>query len=402
MPYSREELDFLLSNDEAVAHAAALELTKASELKDLTELRKLYGEQARSLVELTQSRRVASRKIDGAAQWMVDGPSAQQATPGPVAKVRAQYLAQLGVERVADVTCSVGTELAHLNAEGIQAIGADLDESRVRMAAHNVPECPVLRADALRPVINAPVVIADPARRGSSGRIHKITDLMPPLPDLVAAHHGRELAVKCAPGIDFADVADWAGQVDVVSVDGDVKEACVYTPGLRAVPGEGLLRRAAVLRGEVSLTLTSDLPFESDDAAAAAPAGRFIFDPDGAVVRAGLVRHLAHPYGWWQLDPRIAYLTGDTLPGDGTAEEIRAAGVRAFEVEEEVPLKKLKAALAARNAARVEILVRGVDVDPDQLRKKLKLKGSKKGGTGWSVVITRIGDTATAFICSAL
>jgi THUMP domain-like len=119
--------------------------------------------------------------------------------------------------------------------------------------------------------------------------------------------------------------------------------------------------------------------------------GRWIVDPDGAVVRAGLVRHYAARHGLWQLDPDIAYLSGDQLP----------EGVRGFEVLDELGFseKRLRQALATHDAGAVEILVRGVDIDPDALRKRLKLRGS----AAVSVVVTRIGSgtasRATAFIC---
>ena len=122
-----------------------------------------------------------------------------------------------------------------------------------------------------------------------------------------------------------------------------------------------------------------------------APAGRWIVDPDGAVVRAGLVRHYAARHGLWQLDPDIAYLSGDRLPD----------GVRGFEVLEELDYseRRLRQALSARDVGAVEILVRGVDVDPDALRARLRLRGSQPA----SVVIARIGSgaasRATAFIC---
>jgi ribose 1,5-bisphosphokinase PhnN len=55
--------------------------------------------------------------------------------------------------------------------------------------------------------------------------------------------------------------------------------------------------------------------------------------------------------------------------------------------------------LSAHDTGAVEILVRGVDVDPDVLRRRLKLRGSRRV----SVVIARIGSgtasRATAFIC---
>jgi hypothetical protein len=109
------------------------------------------------------------------------------------------------------------------------------------------------------------------------------------------------------------------------------------------------------------------------------------------VVRAGLVRHYAVRHGLWQLDPNIAYLSGDELPD----------GLRGFEVIERIPFaeRRLRQALAALDCGTVEILVRGVDVDPAVLRRRLRLRGAQQ----LSVVITRIGAgpaaRATAFIC---
>ena len=87
------------------------------------------------------------------------------------------------------------------------------------------------------------------------------------------------------------------------------------------------------------------------------------------------------------LDEHLAYLTGDAIP----------AGYSGFPFIEAVPLRSLKKVLAAHDAGAVEILVRGVDVDPDQLRKKLKLRGS----TQMAVVIARVGDSAVAHVCGS-
>ncbi|MDN5721290.1 MAG: hypothetical protein L0H07_14155, partial [Corynebacterium sp.] len=106
--------------------------------------------------------------------------------------------------------------------------------------------------------------------------------------------------------------------------------------------------------------------------------------------------------GWWRVDPHIAYLSGDSLEdlsarGTGT-EGAFLPGQRVFEVIEEVQLKKLRPALAALDCGRLEILVRGVDVDPDQLRRKMKLKGGRE----LTVVLTRIGDASVAVITEEL
>jgi hypothetical protein len=190
--------------------------------------------------------------------------------------------------------------------------------------------------------------------------------------------------VKCAPGIDFAAVAElgFDGEIEVTSLGGSVREACLWSHGLTQ---PGIRRRATLLDTGAQLT-----DAEPDDCGVAA-AGRWIVDPDGAVVRAGLVRQYAARHGLWQLDPDIAYLSGDTLP----------VGVRGFEVIDSLPFseKKLRQALSALDCGVLEILVRGVAVDPDALRRRLKPRGTRS----LSVVITRLGtgssSRAVAFVC---
>ena len=212
------------------------------------------------------------------------------------------------------------------------------------------------RADALRPVTRGAVVLADPARRSGGRRRFDPRDYQPALDALIDAYRGREIVVKCAPGIDFDAVArlGFNGEIEVTSYRGSVREACLWSAGL-AEPG--VRRRASILdRGE---QLTDAEP---DDCPVRAP-GRWIVDPDGAVVRAGLVRHFAARYGLWQLDPHIAYLSGDELP----------SGLRGFEVLDQLAFdeRRLRQALGALDCGSLEILVRGVDVDPDALRRRL-------------------------------
>ena len=149
------------------------------------------------------------------------------------------------------------------------------------------------------------------------------------------------------------------GEVEVTSLAGSVREACLWSPGFRM---------PACADARPCSTPPNRSPTPSATTAGWPRPGRWIVDPDGAVVRAGLVRHYAARHGLWQLDPDIAYLSGDRLPD----------GVRGFEVLEQLPFSErhLRQALSARGVGAVEILVRGVDVDPDALRPRLRLRGS--------------------------
>ena len=370
----------------ALAEVARRPLTEASRVTDVAAIRSTFAERTTALIETTLLRRKAAVKLAGLADvsgWLFTDEALQQATAAAVAAHRAARLAGAVVH---DATCSIGTELAALRATAAFVLGSDLDVVRLAMARHNVPDVALCRADALRPVSRDAVVLLDPARRSGGRRRFDPSAYTPPLDALTETYRGRAAVVKCAPGIDFDAVRrlGFDGEIEVTSAGGSVREACLWSSPL-AQPG--VRRRASVLdRGDV---VTDADP----DDCPTGPPGRWIVDPDGAIVRAGLVRHYGARHGLWQLDPAIAYLSGDQLP----------AGVRGFEVIEELPLREkvLRQALSARDCGALEILVRGVDVDPDALRRRLR----PAGATSLSLVITRIGSGADArtvvFVCRA-
>ncbi|MFT3900558.1 MAG: class I SAM-dependent methyltransferase [Gordonia sp. (in: high G+C Gram-positive bacteria)] len=386
-----DDVAFLRSRHglKALENTDQLALTPTTLIADVAELRARYGERAPALAETVRCRRRAVGKLRDPQRWLLTEEALQQATPGVVAAHRAaEIAARFPGVLVHDVTCSVGAELVELTASGGVGgvLGSDLDPVRLAMAAHNVDGATLLRADALTPTSTADVVIADPARRRGGTRTFRIEETSPPLLDVLTLYAGRPLVVKCAPGVDYGTLRarfGFDGQVQLVSLDGGVREACLWTE-----LDDSAQQRATVLRtvdGEVRCEEITDL--DPDDAGAGAP-GQWIVDPDGAIVRAGLVRHWAARHGLWQLDPKIAYLTGDSIP----------PGERGFEILEQAPMKEkpLRKALADRDCGSLEILVRGVDVDPDQLRKRLKLKGSAP----LALVITRIGSRGVAFVCA--
>ncbi|MDO3645804.1 THUMP-like domain-containing protein [Nocardia mangyaensis] len=426
--FGRDDVAYLGSaaGRAALTEVDRLELTPATHLRDIEQVRRSFGDQAAALIETVRLRRRAVVKLPAAADWLFTDDALQQATPALVARHRA---ARLAGRPVHDVTCSIGAELAELSTVCPVVIGSDLDEVRLAMAAHNLGVAPLAdfggagvapptsdarhrieresrglvagdrsepditdtaarsrnillaTADALTPISKDTVIIADPARRADGRRTYDPAKLQPPLPDLLTAYAGRDIAVKSAPGLDF-DRLGWDGEVEIVSLDGAVREACLWSPGL----SDGITRRATVLdsRG-AAITLTDADP---DGIPERAP-GDWIIDPDGAIVRAGLVRHYAAKHGLWQLDPHIAYLTGDTVP----------PGVRGFRIEARFDLreKTLRQELARRDCGALEILVRGIDIDPDALRKKLKLRGTRP----YTLVITRVGRAGTVFLCTA-
>lgn len=264
--FSAAEIAYLGSvpGTAALAEVAEYELSAASQVRDAASVRRRHGDRAPALIETVRLRRRAAAKLSGARDWLLTDDALQQATPTLVARHRARRLAGRDVH---DVTCSIGAELVELARHCPRVVGGDLDPLRLAMAQHNltrpVPDAAaagqratvlLARADALAPCTSGTVVVADPARRSGGKRTHDPRALQPPLPDLLSVYSGRDLAVKCAPGLDF-DRLDWDGEIEVISLDGAVREACLWSAGLRE---PGVTRRATVLGTAGTATTLTD------------------------------------------------------------------------------------------------------------------------------------------------
>jgi hypothetical protein len=383
--FTLDDVAFLCSpaGQEALRFASVLPLTDHSRLSDVDILRRsVPRDHVGAVLETAVLRRRAKYKVDGSDGWLFTDAALQQASATAVGKHRAQRLAGRDVH---DVTCSIGVDLAAIAAVARRAVGSDLDPVRLAMAAHNLRDHHValVRADALQPVTRGTVIFADPSRRDSAGRRRwRPADFAPPLDDLATVYSGRPLVAKCAPGMDF-NLAPWADEVEVVSLDGEVREASLWAGDL-ATPG--VHRRATVLSTNRRMWTVTD---QDPDDCPVRSVGQWLVNPDGAVVRTGLVRQYGARHALGLLDPRIAYLTGDQPP----------PGVRSFRVLEygHYTEKALRAGLRRLNVGAAEILVRGLNVDPNALRPRLKLRGEQS----ITVVLAKVGHTPMAFICRA-
>jgi hypothetical protein len=228
-------------------------------------------------------------------------------------------------------------------------------------------------------------LFADPGRRTAAGRrTFRAQDYEPPLALLWEQLRGAGgAAIKVAPGIPY-ETLPWVDEVELVSLQGQVREAVLWCGDL-ATPG--VSRRATLLPSGV--TITDAQP--ADDCHVKA-AGCYLYEPDGAVIRAGLVQQVGAALGLWRLDARIAYLSGD--------EPLASLFVQGFEVEESLPfgLKPLRRRLGELGVGVLEIKKRGLELDPDTFRRRLKLSGSESK----TLILTRLQGKPLAFICRRL
>jgi hypothetical protein len=166
------------------------------------------------------------------------------------------------------------------------------------------------------------------------------------------------MGIKISPGVDYAELPPEA-EVEFISVQGEVREGVLWFGRLQ----RGVQRQATLLPGGHTLTsdLDSDIPVR--------PPAKYLYEPDGAVIRAHLVEHLAGQIDAAKISDDIAYLTADTHTATPFA--------RCFAIEDVLPfqLKQLRHYLRQRDIGQVIIKKRGSPLDPDTLRKQLRLKG---------------------------
>ena len=381
---------WLLTDDGQAVLASAVELGADLETDPLAaheSLRRTAPGVAseRLAVALSQAalRRAAVVKFaDLAARMYFTPEGLEQATRLPVARHRAARVQAFGAGSVVDLGCGIGGDLVALASAGLTTAGVDLDPERVAVASANLAALglggavQVADATALDHT-GFDVAFVDPARRSARGRTFSTAAWSPPW-SLVEALLERDACVKTAPGIPHGLVPDGV-EAEWVSDHGEVKEAALWSGRLATC-----VRRATVIGDAGLATLTE----EDDPGAPVVPVGRFLYEPDGAVIRAGLVTAVAAGVGGGLVDEHLAYVTGDA--------SYRSPFARGYEVLEELPYreKALRAALRSRGIGKLTIKKRGVDVVPDQLRKRLALQGDEEA----VIVLTRVAGEGTCLL----
>jgi THUMP domain-like len=305
----------------------------------------------------------------------------EQATRATVARHRASRVALVGPS-VIDLTCGIGGDLVAFARGGLTAAGVDLDPLRVEMARANLDALGLGGAVQVGDAISLDVspfsaAYADPARRHAAGRSFHADDWAPPWTFVRSLLTGRA-CVKVAPGLPHSLVPDGV-EAEWVSDGGEVKEAVLWSPALATVA-----RRATVIGHGGLATLTED----DDPGADVGAVAEFLYEPDGAVIRAGLVTAVAAGVQGHLVDRKIAYVTSDAA--------FHTPFARSYRVVETLPYreKQLRAALRDRSIGTLTIKKRGVDVVPDQLRQRLALRGDHAA----TIVLTRVAGEGTALL----
>lgn len=347
---------------------------------------------------LTQSRlrtKAEAKFGEFARQMIFTQAGLEQATRLTVAARHAERFVTAGIAHVADLGCGLGADSMAMASMDIKVTAVEMDETTAACATMNLipfPHASVVHSDAMTvPLDGVDGVWLDPARRTTSTsgtrRLWDPEEFSPPLSFVESlAESGRAVGVKMGPGMPHDSVP--AGcEAQWVSVGGDVTEVALW---FNAVSRPGVRRAALLLGPQGAAEITSAEDFDGGPAAPLGPVEGYLYEPDGAVIRAGLVADVALQLGGHLLDDHIAYICAPELVDTPFARAYRVLEVMPFNV------KALKAWVRTNGIGVLDIKKRGTSVTPEELRKQLLPGGKGKGGKTATLVLTRIGEDRVA------
>ncbi len=360
---------------------------------------------------MTQSR-LRSRGVDKfgdfAAGMLFTPDGLEQSTRLAIAARHAHRYAAAGVRDVYDLGCGLGSDAMAFAGLDLTVHAVDADDTTARIAAVNLRHWPSARVThGLAEDVRLPQgegrrhlgLWLDPARRVTgvadiSGRTKRVfsLDAISPSWSQVLEFAGQVPATgaKLSPAFPHGSVPRGA-EAQWTSWHGEVLECAVWWGPLVATAG-----RTAAVCTETSTSVVTEA--DAADGAqrrglgSVTDIGEWLYEPDRAVIRAGLTGALVAAVDGAELATGVGYVSS------GVAREL--AWTRRFRVVEAMPLstKRLARWLRDHGHDRVTIKKRGVTLDADLLRRQLKMTGRGKGGSEATLVLTRVGGGQVALV----
>lgn len=349
---------------------------------------------AEAMGELRALRRRAQQKFQLGLDMYFTKPLLEQASSEPVAAYRAKRFADAGFKEVYDPCCGMGSDTIFLAKAGIKVHASDKSDIAAHYAETNAEIsgvgdlCDFSVADAMEEIPGDGAIMLDPARRRGSRRIMNPADWSPSPEAIGKLIEGRPGAcLKLSPAVDMDTLLELfptPDEIEIISYRGEAKEN-VFWYGKLAT---GAARRATILPDGETYT------GEEQAQAKTGEIGGYLYDPDPAMVRSGLLGRLADELGLWNLDPEIGYLAGD--------EALENPFLDGFKIldHESLDPRKMRALMRKHEVGSIVIRKRGIAERPQTLEQRFLPK--KYGDKRMVLIATRIGDRHLGMLAEPL
>ncbi len=346
---------------------AAIAASTPSQIGNQRRLRETYDDDlVRAALAVHEGRQRAAGLLPDADQLWLTRVGLEQCTAVEVATHKAKRFAEF--DDVFDLCCGIGVDASaiaeHAKVTAIDAVAAMCLRTEwnaeVWKRAHNIQtQC----ADVTDIDWSGKVVHVDPDRRAESDRPAKRLELYQP--DLVwmqqLTRNAAGGGIKVSPASNFLQKFPGC-EIELISLKGECREATVW---FGSTAGEHAFRATALPSGE---SISADpLSVWTNVVPAAAD---YIFDPDPAIVRSGLIDVMAEQHSMQRLDAEEEYLTGSACVTSGFVTGFRIEAVLSGNI------KDLKQYLRKDPSTHYEIKCRRIPTKADVVRRQLPTGGA--------------------------
>ena len=340
------------------------------------------------LIQQVEGRQRTKDKLPTFAQnadwWYPVRLSCEQCSSEATARYKAALVAPLAHRTLIDLTAGYGVDTFFMseqipevhyierNADLCAIASHNFAHTRPHIQIHNTtaehflsqsPHRPIASSPS-RPIASSPhrLIYLDPARRSQSGsKVFRIEDCEPNVINILPTLRtiASTILIKFSPMLDISAALHALGNewdVHIVAVNGEVKEVLMIT-------GKGEIRAVNILSTKTDIFSMQPNEEKQSHATMADKIGRYIYEPNAAIIKAGAFRAMSERYKIQKLDTHTHLYTSDDYMADFPG---RVWQVIDAEVKD--PKKQLD------TKTKYSILSRNYPLSPDQIRKKYKLK----------------------------
>ncbi len=334
---------------------------------------KVQKEYLKGAIDILLLRNKGKEKFSMSYKMYFTQESLEQSSSEVVARYRTRKFSSFN--SIADLGSGIGADTIFLS-KIAEVVAFEKDKLRLEMARLNVGACGDMnRTDFIHGdfmtrenqniLKKCDAIFIDPSRRQNGKRVYSIYDYQPSLALLKKLLKvTRNIGIKISPAFNYDEIKelDLDCSIELISLDGECKEAVLWFGELKS----DYERKATVLPAESSIKNRQDIEVNT------VKPQRYLYEPDGAVIRAHLVEDLAEKFSLKKISEDIAYLTGENLINTGLTKSWKIDKVIDFN------LKKLNDVLQRDKIGTVIMKKRGSPINVNSFKKRLKLKGGNK------------------------
>lgn len=295
-------------------------------------------------------------------------------------ELTARYKRDLVVGRtLADLTGGMGVDFYYMSRGLESAVYVERQPHLCVAAKHNFKilgagNVEVVEGDGMLLLLEADTIYLDPARRATDGS--RVYDLVACEPDVVTnrqllMERCRRLVIKISPMADLNRVLrlmPGISQIHVLAVRGECKEVLLVLDRDNAVDTVSIYCVDFKATGKIVFQFTCQ---EETDARSvfAETCGRYLYEPDVSVMKAGAFRCVGQRYGVSKLELNSHLYTSEELRSDFPG--------RIFQVEEVIAFASKTVKNLRRTIPQANITARNFPLTADKLRART---GIRDGG----------------------